>query len=83
RSPTLDDGRARFAADLDGLPPAARRVRAPVAPRATVSGRLAALAADVRRRIEERMSAAGPRPPHAGPTARGPLRPAAHRPVSR
>ncbi|MFF2200369.1 nicotinate phosphoribosyltransferase [Streptomyces sp. NPDC058145] len=81
--PTLDDGRARFAADLDGLPPAARRVRAPVAPRATVSGRLAALAADVRRRIEERRSAAGPRPPHAGPTVRGPLRPAAHRPVSR
>ncbi|MFE3632718.1 nicotinate phosphoribosyltransferase [Streptomyces sp. NPDC059168] len=79
---TLDDGRARFATDLDGLPPAARRVRAPVAPRATMSGRLAALASDVRRRIEERMAAAGTRPPGAGPAARGPLRPAAHGPVS-
>ncbi|MFJ9734761.1 nicotinate phosphoribosyltransferase [Streptomyces sp. NPDC101171] len=81
--PTLDDGRARFAADLAGLPAAARRVRAPVAPRATVSGRLAALAADVRRRIDERMPAAGSRPSRAASAARGPLRPAAHRPVSR
>ncbi|MGW2638870.1 nicotinate phosphoribosyltransferase [Streptomyces sp. NPDC001348] len=52
RRSTLDECRGRLAADLGGLPPAARRIRAPVAPRATVSERLGLLAADVRRRIE-------------------------------
>ncbi|MFF9489510.1 nicotinate phosphoribosyltransferase [Streptomyces sp. NPDC014676] len=52
--PTLDECRERFTADLGGLPPAARRIRAPVAPRATASERLGALAARVRRRIEQR-----------------------------
>ncbi|MEU9166660.1 nicotinate phosphoribosyltransferase [Streptomyces sp. NPDC048420] len=55
--PTLDDCRKRFVADLAGLPPAARRTRAPVAPRATNSERLGALARSVRRRIDERTSA--------------------------
>lgn len=49
----FDEGRERFAADLAGLPPAARRIRAPVAPRAAVSERLTALTGRVRRRIEE------------------------------
>ncbi|GAA3494706.1 nicotinate phosphoribosyltransferase [Streptomyces prasinosporus] len=61
--PTLDECRERFTADLGGLPPAARRIRAPVAPRATVSERLSALAARVRRRIGERTPADPVRPP--------------------
>ncbi|MBA2812911.1 nicotinate phosphoribosyltransferase [Streptomyces sp. KM273126] len=52
-SPTLDECRERFAADLAELPPAARRIRAPVAPRATHSERLSALADQIRRGIEE------------------------------
>ncbi|MFH9826350.1 nicotinate phosphoribosyltransferase [Streptomyces bobili] len=55
--PTLDECRERLAADLAGLPPAARRTRAPVAPRATTSERLGTLSRDVRRRIDERTSA--------------------------
>lgn len=51
--PTLDESGERFAADLAGLPPAARRIRAPLAPRATTSEQLTALAHQVRRRIED------------------------------
>lgn len=51
--PTLAECRARFAADLAELPSAARLIRSPVAPRATVSERLSTLADRVRRRIEE------------------------------
>ncbi|WP_149831253.1 nicotinate phosphoribosyltransferase [Streptomyces tailanensis] len=51
--PSLDECRTRFAADLDGLPPAARRIRGPQAPRATVSEQLSALADRVRRRIQD------------------------------
>ncbi|MFI1727749.1 nicotinate phosphoribosyltransferase [Streptomyces acidicola] len=60
-SPTLDECRARFAADLAELPPAARRIRAPVAPRATPSARLSALADRVRRGIEEETRATAAR----------------------
>lgn len=65
--PTLDDCRETFVADLAGLPSAARRTRAPVAPRATNSERLDALARHVRRRIAERTSAphVPPSPEHA------------------
>lgn len=59
--PTLGECRERFTADLGGLPSAARRIRAPVAPRATASERLSALAARVRRRIEEQTAAASAR----------------------
>ncbi|KUO15981.1 nicotinate phosphoribosyltransferase [Streptomyces dysideae] len=51
--PTLDESGERFAADLAVLPPAARRIRAPLAPRATASGQLTALADRVRRRIAD------------------------------
>ncbi len=50
--PRLVECAERFAADLGGLPPAARRIRDPVAPRAVLSGRLTDLADQVRRRIE-------------------------------
>ncbi|MFD7443304.1 nicotinate phosphoribosyltransferase [Streptomyces sp. NPDC059909] len=50
---TLGECRERFATDLAELPPKARLIRAPVAPSATVSERLSALADRVRRRIEE------------------------------
>lgn len=70
--PTLDECRERFTADLDGLPPAARRIREPVAPRATASERLSALAARVRRRIGERTTAAPVRSPVPERTASGP-----------
>jgi len=60
--PTLDACRERFAADLSGLPPAARRIRAPVAPRATPSERLSALADQIRRRIKEQKPAPAARP---------------------
>ena len=63
--PTLDACRERLAADLAGLPPAARRIRDPVAPRATASEHLSALARRVRRRIDEQTSAPYARP--AGP----------------
>ncbi|MFI5797863.1 nicotinate phosphoribosyltransferase [Streptomyces sp. NPDC051677] len=53
---TLDECRARCAADLGSLPSAARRVRAPVAPRATTSQRLNALTARVRHGIEEQLA---------------------------
>jgi nicotinate phosphoribosyltransferase len=55
--PTLDRSRERFAADLAGLPPAAREIRSPVAPRAVISERLAALTERVRRRIEDEVLA--------------------------
>ncbi|KAB1990275.1 nicotinate phosphoribosyltransferase [Streptomyces triticiradicis] len=58
--PTLDECRARCAADLGALPPAARRIRAPVAPRATASKRLLALTARVRHDIEERLASQQP-----------------------
>ncbi|MBD0422696.1 nicotinate phosphoribosyltransferase [Streptomyces sp. TRM S81-3] len=57
RRPTLAECRERFTADLDRLPSAARRIRAPAAPHATVSERLSALTARTRRRIEEQTSA--------------------------
>ncbi|MDF3143649.1 MULTISPECIES: nicotinate phosphoribosyltransferase [unclassified Streptomyces] len=69
--PTLDQCRARFAADLDGLPSAARRIRWPGAPRAAVSERLSALTARVRRRIEEGTSAPAAQPPDVERTASG------------
>ncbi|MFI2721900.1 nicotinate phosphoribosyltransferase [Streptomyces collinus] len=59
---TLDACRERLAADLAGLPPAARRIRNPVAPRATVSEHLSALARCVRRHIDEQTSAPYARP---------------------
>ncbi|MGW0822689.1 nicotinate phosphoribosyltransferase [Streptomyces sp. NPDC002845] len=58
---TLTECGERFAADLAELPSAARRIRAPVAPRAVASGRLTALADRVRRRIEEATAASGSR----------------------
>lgn len=60
--PSLDESRERFTADLAELPPAARRIRAPVAPRATASERLSALADQVRRRITEETQARAARP---------------------
>ncbi|MBN0043649.1 nicotinate phosphoribosyltransferase [Streptomyces actuosus] len=50
-SPTVDVCRQRLAADLDLLPPAARRIRAPRAPGATASARLGALTDRVRRDV--------------------------------
>ncbi|MCK8437247.1 nicotinate phosphoribosyltransferase [Streptomyces sp. D2-8] len=55
--PTLDESGERFAADLAGLPPAARRIRDPVAPQAGTSDQLTALADRVRRRIEDAVGA--------------------------
>ncbi|PAZ15066.1 nicotinate phosphoribosyltransferase [Streptomyces sp. SA15] len=60
---TLDECRERLAADLAELPSAARRIRAPVAPLATTSERLNALASRVRRRIGEETAASTTRPP--------------------
>ncbi|MGK3941013.1 nicotinate phosphoribosyltransferase [Streptomyces caeruleatus] len=54
--PTLDECRARCAVDLGALPSAARRIRAPVAPRATTSQRLDALTTRVRHGIEEQLA---------------------------
>lgn len=51
------EARKRFAADLAALPPRARLLRAPVAPRAELSPRLVSLTADVRRYIETRLVA--------------------------
>ncbi|WP_406011572.1 hypothetical protein OG440_02440 [Streptomyces sp. NBC_00637] len=59
--PALTTGAERLLADLAWLPPETRRIRAPVAPRAVTSERLAALAEEVRHRIDE--SAPAPRPP--------------------
>ncbi|MFI6494439.1 nicotinate phosphoribosyltransferase [Streptomyces sp. NPDC050564] len=61
KRPALDACRERCAADLAQLPPVARRIRAPVAPRVTVSERLSTLADQVRRRIEEGAPAFGAR----------------------
>ncbi|HSA53977.1 MAG TPA: nicotinate phosphoribosyltransferase, partial [Yinghuangia sp.] len=51
RRPTLAESATRFAGDLAGLPAAARRIRAPQAPRAATSAQLGALTERVRRRI--------------------------------
>ncbi|MBQ0825127.1 nicotinate phosphoribosyltransferase [Streptomyces sp. RG38] len=60
--PALGESRERLAADLAALPPAARRIRNPLAPRAASSAALNALTVRVRRRLERR-TAARPRPP--------------------
>jgi nicotinate phosphoribosyltransferase len=52
KRPPLAAARERFAADLGGLPRAARAIRAPTAPRAVFSERLTALTGQVRRHIE-------------------------------
>ncbi|MCL6735158.1 nicotinate phosphoribosyltransferase [Streptomyces neyagawaensis] len=70
--PTLDECQERFTADLGGLPSAARRIRAPVAPRVTPSERLSTLAARVRRRIEEQTATASARSSGPERTASGP-----------
>ncbi|MGW2512250.1 nicotinate phosphoribosyltransferase [Streptomyces scopuliridis] len=57
-SPTPVESGERFAADLAGLPSAARLIRSPVAPRAVSSARLIALTDDIRRRIEDQVLAA-------------------------
>ncbi|MFF3200989.1 nicotinate phosphoribosyltransferase [Streptomyces sp. NPDC002962] len=51
--PALATSAERLRADLAWLPSEARRIRAPVAPRAATSEQLAALAAEVRHRIDE------------------------------
>jgi hypothetical protein len=51
--PRLDESRKRFDVDLAELPSTARRIRAPVAPRAMASERQPALTDRVRHRIEE------------------------------
>ncbi|MFC9757988.1 hypothetical protein [Streptomyces sp. NPDC056921] len=51
----LDTARQRFMADLAALPPGARTIRAPTAPKAKLSGRLSSFAADVRRYIEKNL----------------------------
>ncbi|MFE9438546.1 nicotinate phosphoribosyltransferase [Streptomyces sp. NPDC006602] len=68
---TLDACRERLAADLAGLPPAARRTRDPVPPSATASEHLSALARRVRRRIDEQRSAPYARPASPEHTASG------------
>lgn len=60
---TLAERRKGLVADLAELPPAARRIQAPVAPRAIPSERLNALAGRVRRRITEQLAASGGQPP--------------------
>jgi nicotinate phosphoribosyltransferase len=69
--PTLGECGERFAADVAELPPAARRIRGPVAPGAVASGRLAALADRVRRRIEEETPALAAALRTSGQTASG------------
>ncbi|MFF9113548.1 nicotinate phosphoribosyltransferase [Streptomyces sp. NPDC014805] len=71
---TAAESGERFTADLAGLPPAARGIRAPVAPRAVTSGRLTALTEQVRRRIEDRARASGTHVRTTGPSACGPQR---------
>ncbi|MET7761357.1 nicotinate phosphoribosyltransferase [Streptomyces sp. NPDC005393] len=56
---TLERARERFTADLAVLPPKARRIRDPVAPRPATSPSLARLAGQVRHRIEHRLAADG------------------------
>ncbi len=53
----LEDARRRVAADVAGLPAAARHIRSPHPVRAKVSKRLAALTEQVRRRIEREVLA--------------------------
>jgi nicotinate phosphoribosyltransferase len=55
RPDTLERARRRFAADLAALPPPTRRIRDPEAPHVTASARLAALAGQVRHRIEREL----------------------------
>ncbi|MGW0752484.1 nicotinate phosphoribosyltransferase [Streptomyces sp. NPDC002587] len=62
---SLAAARARFEADLAGLPAAARRIQDPEAPAATVSPQLEALTADVRGRLEAAFAT------HPGTDARG------------
>ncbi|MEU9848288.1 nicotinate phosphoribosyltransferase [Streptomyces sp. NPDC047985] len=62
------EAQKRFTADLAALPPRARAVRAPVAPRAELSPRLVSLTADVRRYTEARFTGDGHRSVH--PAAR-------------
>jgi nicotinate phosphoribosyltransferase len=57
RPSTLDECRARCADDMARLPVSARRIGAPVAPRATSSGRLTELTAQVRHRVENTVAA--------------------------
>ncbi|UQA90960.1 nicotinate phosphoribosyltransferase [Streptomyces halobius] len=57
--PTLEEQQARFTADLEELPHAALRVRAPVAPRAVPSERLSALVSKVRGRLIEQVRGSG------------------------
>ncbi|MET7935592.1 nicotinate phosphoribosyltransferase [Streptomyces sp. NPDC005322] len=56
---TLDRAQERFTADLATLPPNARRMRDPVAPRPATSPALARLAGQVRHRIERRAAGYG------------------------
>ncbi|MFE0456759.1 nicotinate phosphoribosyltransferase [Streptomyces sp. NPDC058914] len=72
RRASLDECRQRFASDLRGLPSAARRIRDPIAPRATASERLGSLAARVRRRIAEQTAAASARASVPERTVSGP-----------
>ncbi|MFK4106306.1 nicotinate phosphoribosyltransferase [Streptomyces sp. NPDC019531] len=72
--PTVGDSGERFTADLAGLPPAARRIRAPVAPRAVTSGQLASLTDQVRRRIEDEVRASAADLRSREPSAPGPHR---------
>lgn len=62
RPPTLDESRARCVADVTELPSSARRIGAPVAPRAAPSERLTALTAQVRHRVEHLVAARRPAP---------------------
>ncbi|QYX75239.1 nicotinate phosphoribosyltransferase [Streptomyces akebiae] len=57
RPATLDECRARCADDIAELPSSARRIRAPVAPRAASSERLTGLTTQVRHRVETRVAA--------------------------
>jgi nicotinate phosphoribosyltransferase len=50
--PPLREAQQRFAADLAQLPPEARRISGPVAPRPVFSEQLTALSNRVRHRIE-------------------------------
>ncbi|WP_230193604.1 nicotinate phosphoribosyltransferase [Streptomyces coriariae] len=72
--PTLAESRAGCCADLDGLPSAARRIRAPVAPRPVASRALGELTARVRHHIEEQLSAAPTPSPIPERTVPGPHR---------
>ncbi|MDX2538202.1 nicotinate phosphoribosyltransferase [Streptomyces scabiei] len=62
RPSALDECRARCADDMARLPASARRIVGPVAPRATSSGRLRELTAQVRHRVETMVAAHRPAP---------------------